>query len=361
VAYVLPEIVITHFLNRHFNVKPRTYTRKVKTKAAVQDRNSIVPATRATLRHRIENTNNDNTSDRRTSAIGLTRRKVPDQIIGATIDGLSDLPAASSTQAYGSQSQTIAEQPSGSNNSPQSEPFEQLPKITEPTLPPMGKPQAERGDSDSTTDTAVRARDTSIAADESEDMFKTDTEFAEAEETVSEKTTQTEPESEPAVYDLASLEQQMLDADDREEVVDKALAIASVYCQVAALFLVRQGTIQGLQGRGNALDSQPIDVILIPEHSESMLSRVVASTQSTRVVPETDIDIRLLRALGRDQVCEAAILPVVLKQRVVNPIYVDNGAYPIAQTTLSALETLTECVSSAYTNLIKRRKEEKAA
>ncbi len=101
--------------------------------------------------------------------------------------------------------------------------------------------------------------------------------------------------------------------------------------------------------------------ILLPERSESMLSRVVASTQSMRVVPEKDIVLRLLRALGRDQVCEAAIFPVVIKQRVVNLLDVDNGVYPIAQTTFSALQTLVECTSSAYTNLIKRQKEEKAA
>jgi hypothetical protein len=126
---------------------------------------------------------------------------------------------------------------------------------------------------------------------------------------------------------------------------------------VAALFLVRQGTIQGLQGRGNALDSLPIDVILIPERSESMLSQAVASARSIKIVPETDIDLRLLRALGRDQICEAAIFPIVLKQRVVNLLYVDNGAYPIALTTYSALQTLVECASSAYTDLIKKRKE----
>jgi len=387
VAYVLPEIVITHFLNRHFNVKPRTYTRKIKTKATVQERSSIAPAQRIPFRDRIVGIEDDRnyvsqtTSNRQEekkiiakidiervshkNALDATKRRVPDHAIGATIDGLSDPLTPPSAQASDWQSRPITDRAGFSKESPQPVPFEQHPPLTEPTLPSINelKYEVNKPDlNDTVGATDATTFDSSIIADESADMsFKTDMEFAESDAPASEEATDAEPDIEPAIYDLARLEQQLLEADDREEVVDKVLAVASVYCQVAALFLVRQSTIQGLQGRGNALDSQPIDVILIPEQSESMLSRAVASAQSIRLVPEAEIDFRLLRALGRDQVCEAAIFPVVLKQRVVNLLYVDNGAYPIALSTFSALQTLVECASSAYTNLIKKRKEEKAA
>ena len=51
------------------------------------------------------------------------------------------------------------------------------------------------------------------------------------------------------------------------------------------------------------------------------------------------------------------MLPIALRGRVVNLLYVDAGAKPIAETAIGALHALTLCVARAYERLILTRKQ----
>jgi hypothetical protein len=65
----------------------------------------------------------------------------------------------------------------------------------------------------------------------------------------------------------------------------------------------------------------------------------------------------VLRALGRASAREIALLPVPVRGRVVNLLYVDAGAAPLAETALGALSVLTVCIARSYERIILSRKQ----
>ena len=68
--------------------------------------------------------------------------------------------------------------------------------------------------------------------------------------------------------------------------------------------------------------------------------------------PSAGVDARILRAMGRADAAEIAILPVAIHGRVVNLLYVDNGPDRIGETSYAALLTLCDLVAQAYERLI---------
>ena len=53
---------------------------------------------------------------------------------------------------------------------------------------------------------------------------------------------------------------------------------------------------------------------------------------------------------------DVAILPVRIRDRVVNVLYVDNGPEVLAETSIAALASLCECIARAYGQLIVEHK-----
>jgi hypothetical protein len=60
--------------------------------------------------------------------------------------------------------------------------------------------------------------------------------------------------------------------------------------------------------------------------------------------------------MGRANAAEIAVLPVAIRGRVVNLLYVDNGAERIGETSYAALVALCDLVAQAYERLILSRK-----
>jgi hypothetical protein len=48
--------------------------------------------------------------------------------------------------------------------------------------------------------------------------------------------------------------------------------------------------------------------------------------------------------------------PIAIRARVINLLYADNGAEPLAETSVAALAALCGCVARAYERLILERK-----
>jgi urease beta subunit len=155
------------------------------------------------------------------------------------------------------------------------------------------------------------------------------------------------------------LELNLLEADDRESLIATALDIASVYADRVALFLVHQGTIQGVTCRSLG-DEHAIDGVLVPLNAESMLSAAAQSEVAARVEPGAHpIDRRLLGLLddgNSPQVPDAGIYPVSIRGRIVNLLYADNREARLAATSHGALIALAEIMAEGYERLILRRK-----
>jgi len=156
--------------------------------------------------------------------------------------------------------------------------------------------------------------------------------------------------------EVALLERELLAAKSRDEVALLALRIARHYAQVAVLFVVNRDVIVGLRGAGTGVEDR-IEGIMLPTHADSVIAESVAMGGLARAEePFGKVDQRLLRAMGRGGVVDVVVLPVLIRRRVVNLLYVDNGTDPMAETSIGALHVLCRSISQAYERVILERK-----
>jgi hypothetical protein len=164
------------------------------------------------------------------------------------------------------------------------------------------------------------------------------------------------------VFDVSSphaasaLEAELARAPDRAATACAALALARMHVRAAALFVLHRGMLMGLAAAGEDL-ARHVDSVLVPIDADSLFARAAASGEAFRGAPPgTGLDARVLRALGRSQACEIAVLPIAIRGRVANLLYVDHGTEPLAETAIGALTVLTSLVADAYERLILARK-----
>jgi hypothetical protein len=156
---------------------------------------------------------------------------------------------------------------------------------------------------------------------------------------------------------VARLEADMNEAPDRDQLVETALRLATVYARAAAIFVVHRDSIRGYRVRGNYLGDQSIDDLAIPIDSENYLSKCVSEGESLLTAPDVfGADSMILNALGRGHVREIAVLPVKIKNRVINVLHADNGSERMGATSFAALQALARCMAKAYALMIVRRK-----
>ena len=92
-------------------------------------------------------------------------------------------------------------------------------------------------------------------------------------------------------------------------------------------------------------------------NTDSVLAAAAREGEPFRGVPPvTSIDKELFAALGRDGVCDAVILPVRIRDRVLSLLYADNGSHPLGESSVAALAAVSDCISRAYARLILLRK-----
>jgi hypothetical protein len=152
--------------------------------------------------------------------------------------------------------------------------------------------------------------------------------------------------------EIARLEARITGAADRDEIATLAVRLARAYVGTAALFLVQGGTMAGLRGDSSDLERR-IQGIVIPLATDCRFAQVGTTREPWRgEPPEGGVDARIVRALGRERVREVVLLPICIRDRVVNVLYADNGFDPVGETSLAALGALCNCVSRAYQRLI---------
>lgn len=155
---------------------------------------------------------------------------------------------------------------------------------------------------------------------------------------------------------VAELERQLMAAKDRDEVAGLALGIARYHAEAAALFVVNKGLVAGLRGSGGGLEGRT-EGIMIPVDADSVMAAPIANGRLLRsATPLGPVDMRVLRAMGRESVHHVAAVPIAIGDRVVNLLYVDNGSAPLAETSLAALRVLCVGVGRVYERLIVERK-----
>ncbi len=154
--------------------------------------------------------------------------------------------------------------------------------------------------------------------------------------------------------EVAVLEAEIAAALDRDQVAALALRLARAYVPAAALFVVHRDMILGFHAEGL---ERGVEGIMFPAGADSVFARPAITSEAYRgAPPRGGLDARILRALGRADVNELVVLPVAIRDRVVNVLYADNGDQPLLETAVAALEAVGTCVSKAYERIIHYRK-----
>lgn len=153
------------------------------------------------------------------------------------------------------------------------------------------------------------------------------------------------------------IEAAMMDVLDRDRLIDLAFSVATCFALHSALFVVQQGTLQGLRYAERGTPPRPLEGVLVPAGSDSMLTLAVTGAKPLRADPTTRLIDQHVRELLGDRDCrEAALFPVIIKQRVVNVLYASNGDEPLGEIAFAALGALAERMGAAYEKLIRSKK-----
>lgn len=167
---------------------------------------------------------------------------------------------------------------------------------------------------------------------------------------------QTEPDPRGAALAAVVLESALANSNDRSDIGRLALQLARLYSCASALFVVRDGLISGFRGDGEAIHAN-IDSVLIPANAESIFTPPATGGQPWRGQPPSEgVTDRVLKALRRRDIRQALVLPIAVRDQVINLLYVDNGAESLPETAVAALGALCGCVSLAYERSIVERK-----
>lgn len=165
------------------------------------------------------------------------------------------------------------------------------------------------------------------------------------------------PEKPPVVPpDKEQAVQRLEQAETRDEVVEATLALCHHYFRRVVFFIVREPWLLGWTGAGEGMDPGLAQSLRIPLDQPSIF-RAVGRDKTFfvgRLGPEAENE-RFLRQVGKRPNTNAALLPILVKGRVVNLIYGDAGPAGNVKASLGDLMILLQKVPRAYLRIIRRR------
>lgn len=145
-------------------------------------------------------------------------------------------------------------------------------------------------------------------------------------------------------------------ARSRDEVVEGVLALARNYFQRVIFFIVREPWVLGWTGAGEGMDRDLAQSLRIPLDEPSVF-RMVSRDKTVfmgRLGPEEQNQV-FARVLAKRPQTNAVLLPVMVRGRVVNLIYGDNGASGNVKPRLGDLLVRLQKVPRAYLRIIRKR------
>ncbi len=86
---------------------------------------------------------------------------------------------------------------------------------------------------------------------------------------------------------------------------------------------------------------------------DSLLTAPLTTRVAFRgTAPGDGIDAAILSGLGRGDVREVAVFPILIRGEIVNLLYTDGGRDVLGKTSFAALDALATLVSHTYEQLI---------
>ena len=146
----------------------------------------------------------------------------------------------------------------------------------------------------------------------------------------------------------------------RDEIADIVLEVARTRCRRAALFVVQRDAILGWDGTGEGVDVARLRVLRIPVNALSMFQNTIDARAPLVCNPALDGDKpemrRFLAGLGGSAPRSALLVPIVIRDRVVNLFYGDNGPDGEAPDRVEEILGALRGVPLAFASLLRKRK-----
>ncbi|MCL4820816.1 MAG: hypothetical protein KJ067_16880 [Vicinamibacteria bacterium] len=161
---------------------------------------------------------------------------------------------------------------------------------------------------------------------------------------------------EPAVLSPEEAAARLDSAASRDEVVEAVLALAHKTFRRVIFFIVREPWVVGWSALGEGVDRERAAALRIPLDQPSLF-RAVARDKTPfvgRPGPETENE-RFLREIGKRPGTNMALLPVLVRGRVVNLVYGDAGPAGQVKADLGDLILALQKASKAYLRIIRAR------
>jgi hypothetical protein len=133
-----------------------------------------------------------------------------------------------------------------------------------------------------------------------------------------------EPEESPLTFQEAT--QLLKGVDDRNAVARTVLRFAASVFKRCLLFTTHQQVIIGWDAVGGNIDPARFRSLAIPLNTPSVFQLVVNSrAHFLGGLQKTKINIGFLKAMGKQVPLSAVVVPILVRERVVNLLYCDNG------------------------------------
>lgn len=160
----------------------------------------------------------------------------------------------------------------------------------------------------------------------------------------------------PVPLDRAAATARLDTADTRDDVVESLLSLFHATFRRVLFFIVREPWVVGWSGMGEDVEARLPARLRVPLDQPSAFQTVVRDRSPFvgRLSDEGENE-RFLRALGKKPTTNAAFLPIVMKGRVVNVVYGDNGNTGNVKIDLGDLLVALQKVPRAYLRIIRRR------
>ncbi len=162
------------------------------------------------------------------------------------------------------------------------------------------------------------------------------------------------PEESPLTFQQAA--QLLKGVDDRDAVARTVLRFAASAFKRSLLFTAHRQVILGWDAVGGNIDPARFRSLAIPLDAPSVFRLVVSSrAHFLGALQKTKINIGFLKAMGRQVPLSAVAVPILVRGRVVNLLYCDNGHRAHAASDIGELLILAQHIARCYEAMFERK------
>ena len=164
-------------------------------------------------------------------------------------------------------------------------------------------------------------------------------------------------EEDDAPLNLAQATRKLSEVSERNAIARAVLRFARSIFKRCMLFTIHRGVALGWDAIGEDLDRWAFRSIMIPLDNPSVFQLVVSSrAHYLGGMQKTKTNIGFLRVTGKKIPLSAFLLPVLVRGRVVNILYCDNGHKEHCHGDISDLLILAQRISQCYESLFEQKR-----